>query len=170
MRHRAFHFQGFLVSVLSNSSVLAVSFLSFQKHQVHQNILGNQSQQQRLVFNSMNTTEKLKLRSKMSIGKHTFVHAHKKVIQNIERVATVNLTMQHICLYAFRIKSRDVGFRQEYISVEENDILLLLHNTKRKQLNQVLFERLISIKVNNSESSLVFYADLMLLTQFFSAQ
>jgi len=46
-------------------------------------------------------------------------------------------------------------------------MLLLSRNTKRKYLNRVLFERLISIKVNNSESSSVFHADLMLLTQFF---
>lgn len=32
IRHRAFHLQGCLISVLSNSSVLAVSLLSLQKH------------------------------------------------------------------------------------------------------------------------------------------
>lgn len=73
--------------------------------------------------------------------------------------------MQHISPYAVRIKSRHVGFGQELISVDKKGTLLLLHNTKRHRLNQVLFERLIS-EANDTESSLVFYADLM-FTHFF---
>lgn len=79
MRHGGFHFQGFPVCVLSSSSVLAVSFL-FKTTKIHQNMLGNQSQQQRLVFNHMNITEKLKLRPEISILIHTFVHTHRKII------------------------------------------------------------------------------------------
>lgn len=93
---------------------------------------------------------------------NTLVSPQKGYLEHSES----GFTMQHISPYAVRIKSRHTGFGQESICVDKNDILLLLRNKKRQRLNQVLFERLIS-EANNTESSLLFYIDLMLLTQFF---